>query len=292
MARVYHSGFSVAKSGVHKVFSCEMKQEGTLYIVATPIGNLEDVSLRALRILREAPLVACEDTRVARKLLSHYDIRARTLSYNEHSPPSRLQQLIAALDEGDVAYISDAGTPVLSDPGLELVQAAVAAGHRVEGIPGASAVTLAVAVSGLPARSFTFLGFLPRKGSARRAALEGLTAEAAVIFEAPSRLRATLADLLAALGDTHVAVCRELTKLHEEVFRGSLSEALAHFDSPRGEVTLVVQVPLRDARPEGADLVRDLKDAGLSADTSSTIAARHSKLSKREAYRLWHHDAR
>jgi 16S rRNA (cytidine1402-2'-O)-methyltransferase len=261
---------------------------GTLYLVATPIGNLEDVTLRARRVLREVSLVASEDTRVARKLLAHYDIRARTLSYREDSPRSRLQQVLAALEKGDVAYTSDAGTPVLSDPGLALVQAALAAGHRVEAIPGASAVPLAVAISGLPARSFTFLGFLPRKGPARRAALDSLTSEAAVIFEAPSRLRDTLADLESALGDVQVAVCRELTKLHEEVFRGRLSEALDHFAAPRGEITLVVQVPERRQSRPGETLLLDLKQAGLGAAQASDLAARHSDLSKREAYRLWH----
>ena len=261
---------------------------GTLYLVATPIGNLEDISLRALRVLREVPLIACEDTRVARKLLSHYDVPARTLSYNEDSPPSRLQQILNALGDGDVAYISDAGTPVLSDPGLALVQQAVAAGHRVEGLPGASAVPLAVSLSGIPARSFTFVGFLPRKGPSRRSLLDSLTAEAAVIFEAPSRLRDTLADLQDALGDVQVAVCRELTKLHEEVFRGRLSEALEHFSAPRGEVTLVVEVPERTPPRPGAALVHDLKQAGLTASTTSEIVARHTDLSKREAYRLWH----
>src|SRR3990172_1601472 len=215
---------------------------GTLSLVATPIGNLEDITLRALRVLREASLIAAEDTRTTRKLLSHYNIPARTLSYNEHSMKGRTPQILAALEKGDVAFASEAGTPGVSDPGFELARAAIEAGHNVVAGPGASALPTALSASGLPMREFTFLGFLPPRSSERRKLFESLKNDrrTLVAFESPRRLRKTLEDMLAALGDRHIAAARELTKVYEEVFRGALSEALAHFTEPRGEFTIVV----------------------------------------------------
>lgn len=219
-----------------------------LYIVATPIGNLEDISQRALRVLREAALIAAEDTRVTRQLLNHYAIVTPLTTYTdayERQKASRGQRVLEALDGGsDVALVSDAGTPGLSDPGYELVQAALAAGHDVLAIPGPSAIIAALVASGLPADRFTFVGFLPRKASERRSFLAGLAEEPGtwLAFETPHRLTDALADLLAVLGDRQIAVARELTKRFEQVWRGPTSQALAYFTAtpPRGEITLVV----------------------------------------------------
>ena len=205
---------------------------GTLYVVGTPIGNLEDLSPRAARVLRQVPLVAAEDTRVARRLLNRLDARPRLISFHEHNWRERLELILQAMDECDAALVSDAGMPGVSDPGRELVAAAAAKGVRIESVPGPSAVTTALAVSGMPADAFQFLGFLPRRRSERQARLRQAAASplTLALFEAPHRLRATLEDIAAILGDRPIAVCRELTKLHEEVFRGTPSEALAHFD--------------------------------------------------------------
>jgi len=214
-----------------------------LYLVATPIGNLEDITLRALRVLREVDLIAAEDTRTARKLLSHHGIRARLLSYNDHNKQARIPRILAALRQGAVALVSEAGMPGISDPGQDLVAAAAEAGFPVVPIPGPSAVTAALAVSGLPTRQFTYLGFLPRRAGERRRLLASLAAEPRTIvaFESPHRLRPALADLLAVFGDRRIAVCRELTKAFEEVFRGRISDALERFPEPRGEFTLVIE---------------------------------------------------
>ncbi len=271
----------------------------TLYVVATPIGNLEDVTLRALRVLREASLVAAEDTRTARKLLSHYGIRQRLLSYNEHNMAARTPQILAALQRGDVALVSEAGTPGISDPGRELVAAAVAAGFPVLPIPGPSALTAALAVSGFPARQFTFVGFLPRRAGERRRLLAFLAAETRTIvaFEAPHRLRQTLADMLAAWGDRPAALCRELTKTFEEVFRGTLAESLDHFQEPRGEFTLLVHGAPMPARGEALepraaeDSVRQelarLKAAGATARDAVAQVTPSSGLPRRTVYRMW-----
>jgi 16S rRNA (cytidine1402-2'-O)-methyltransferase len=214
----------------------------TLFVVATPIGNLEDVTLRALRVLAEVDLIAAEDTRTARKLLARHAIRARLLSYNDHNKSQRIPRILHALRDGDVALVSEGGTPVISDPGLDLVAAAAGAGFDVVPVPGPSAVTAALAVSGLPARQFTYLGFLPRRAGERRRLFASLRDDrrTLVAFESPRRLRASLQAMLDSLGDRPVAVCRELTKAFEEVFRGAISEALARFAEPRGEFTIVI----------------------------------------------------
>jgi 16S rRNA (cytidine1402-2'-O)-methyltransferase len=217
---------------------------GSLYLVATPIGNLEDISARALRILRSVPLIAAEDTRHSAKLLRHYDIHTPLTSFHEHSQPGVQARLLAALETGDLALISDAGTPLLNDPGYELVQAALQSGHMVTSIPGPSALLAALVVSGLPTDSFLYLGYLPRRRVERRRLLAQVSAlpYTMVFLETPHRLVNSLQDLLEVLGDRQAAVARELTKLHEEIRRGPLSQAFAHFQTtpPRGEFTLVV----------------------------------------------------
>ncbi|HXG42254.1 MAG TPA: 16S rRNA (cytidine(1402)-2'-O)-methyltransferase [Dehalococcoidia bacterium] len=264
-----------------------------LYLVATPIGNLEDVTLRALRVLREVSLVAAEDTRTARKLLSHYGIRARLVSYNEHNKSERIPQLLAHLRDGDVALVSEAGMPGISDPGTDLVAAAAGAGFRVVPVPGPSAVVTALAVSGLPTRRFHFLGFLPRRRGERRRLLEGVKGLECtlVALEAPHRLRDSLADVLAVLGDRPIAVCRELTKAFEEVFRGTVSAALDHFQEPRGEFTLVIggaTAPPPQADEEALrQELRALRRRGMRArEAVSQVAAQHG-LPRRLVYRLW-----
>ena len=216
---------------------------GTLYLVATPIGNLEDLSTRALRILGQVGLIAAEDTRVTRKLLSHFDLHTRLVSYFEHNKLAKLHTILAALDAGDVALVSDAGTPGLNDPGYELVRAALDAGHRVSPVPGPSSPIAALIASGLPTDSFLYLGYLPRRSVERRQALKGIAAlpYTLLFLETPHRLLDSLQDLQAALGDRRIAVARELTKLHEEIWRGAISAALQHFREPRGEFVLVVE---------------------------------------------------
>ncbi len=230
---------------------------GTLHLVATPIGNLEDFSPRAVRILREAGLIAAEDTRVTRKLLTHFDIHTPLTSYFEHNKLTKLESILAALNIGDVALVSDAGTPAINDPGYELVGAALEAGHSVSPIPGPSAPVAALAASGLPTGSFLYLGYLPRRSSDRLGLLEQVARlnYTLIFLESPHRLLAALSDLQAALGDRQVAVARELTKVHEEIWRGSISGAQAYFQNnePRGEFTLVVAGKERVERSKWAE---------------------------------------
>ena len=214
-----------------------------LYVVGTPIGNLEDVSLRALRVFREVGLIAAEDTRKIRRLLNAYDIHAKLTSYHEHSRKAKVEQILGHLEREDVALVSEAGMPGLSDPGYDLVVTAIDRGILVVPVPGPSAVTTALVVSGLPTDQFVYLGFLPRRKGQRQRLLGSICDESRtmVAFEAPHRLRETLADLGEILGDRRVSVCRELTKVHEEIFRGSLSQAREHFAQPRGEFSLVIE---------------------------------------------------
>jgi 16S rRNA (cytidine1402-2'-O)-methyltransferase len=218
---------------------------GTLYVVATPIGNLEDISLRALRVLKEVPLVAAEDTRVTRTLFRAHDIHTPLASFHEFSSPTRRGRLLERLEDGDVALVTDAGTPVVADPGYPLIRDALAAGHQVVPIPGASSVMAALMVAGLPTHAVCFEGFLPRTSATRRKLFaRHLDSDATlVVFESPYRIVASLTDLVATLGpDRAVAVARELTKRFEEVVRGTAAEALAHFSThpPRGEFTLLI----------------------------------------------------
>jgi 16S rRNA (cytidine1402-2'-O)-methyltransferase len=249
-----------------------MAQSGTLFVVATPIGNLGDVTLRALETLRAAPLVAAEDTRMARRLLARYEIDTRLVSYHARSGPARADQLLEHLRGGsDLAVVTDAGTPAVSDPGGELVAAWAAEGGRVVPIPGASAVLAAVVASGLAGPRWGFEGFLPRAGRERRERLARIAMDerATVLFEAPTRLAATLRDLAAACGaDRRVAVCRELTKLHEQVARGTLAELQGQVGNgtipARGEVTIVVS-----ARPSPATSAGT--ESGIDADTALAL---------------------
>ncbi len=230
---------------------------GTLYLVATPIGNLDDMSPRAVRTLREASLIAAEDTRVTRKLLTHFNIHTFLTSYYEHNKLTKLDSILAALTVGNVALVSDAGTPAINDPGYELVKAALAAGHTVCPVPGPSAPVAALAASGLPTDAFLYLGYLPRKTSGRRELL-GQVANlpyTLIFLETPHRLLDALADLESALGDRPVAVARELTKVHEEIWRGTISGAIEHFTQhePRGEFTLVVGGAVEIQKPKWSE---------------------------------------
>ena len=275
----------------------------TLYIVGTPIGNLEDLTPRAARILAEVSLVAAEDTRVTRRLLSHLGIRPRTTSFHQHNWREKMDGVLAELAEGDVALVTDAGMPGISDPGSELVGAAAEAGFNVEVVPGPSAVTAALALSGFSGDAFLFLGFLPRRKKDRLAALReaSMSAVPLVLFEAPHRLRATLADLDTVFGGRQLAVCRELTKLHEEVFRGAAAQALEHFASPRGEVVLVVQGwQAEDSGQPGAggedevatelnlrQMLSDLKEDGVRAKDAVAAVAESTGLAKNRVYQAW-----
>ena len=267
---------------------------GTLYLVATPIGNLEDITLRALRVLKEAVLIAAEDTRQTQKLLHRYEIDTPSISYHEHNKLSRVDAILAALTGGDVALVSDAGLPGLNDPGYELVQAVLRAGYPVSVAPGASAPVSALVISGLATDAFVYLGYLPRKPSERRARLaEASRLPYTLIFlETPHRLLEAFDDMQQALGDRPVAVARELTKLHEEVFRGSLSEARAHFtvNEPRGEFTLIVAgfLPEVEGPWDEARLAMALRAALQSGASASRLAAElaaQSGWNRREVYR-------
>lgn len=217
----------------------------TLFLVGTPIGNLEDISVRALNVLKSVSLIAAEDTRTAKQLLAYFDIHTPVTSYYEHNRLTKLGQILTALEAGDVAVISEAGMPGLSDPGYELVRAAVARDIRVSPVPGPTAVLAALVASGLPADSFYYLGFLPREPRARRKLLEAVKDETMTLiaFEAPHRIRETLADMEKILGAREMCAARELTKVFEEFRRGPVPEVRKHFDEvePRGEFTLVIQ---------------------------------------------------
>ena len=215
-----------------------------LYVVATPIGNLEDITLRALRTLKEVDLIAAEDTRKTRRLLSAYDIHTPLTSFHEHSGKGKVEQILRVLSEDKaVALVSEAGTPGINDPGYPLIKAAIEEGIDVIPMPGPSAPIAALVVSGLTSHRFTYLGFLPRKKGERRKVLASLSEDAGtlVLLESPHRLIKSLEDILEVLGDRRIAVCREMTKIYEEIYRGRISEALEHFKQPRGEFTLVVE---------------------------------------------------
>lgn len=266
-----------------------------LYIVATPIGNLEDITLRALRVLNEVSLIAAEDTRVTRKLLSRYDIHTPMTSYHEHNRAAKLPELLAALEKADVALVSDAGTPAVNDPGSELVARAAEAGAGIVPVPGASALTSAIAVCGLAIEQFVYVGFLPRKRAERVRLLESVAYQgrAIVAFETPHRLKTALQDILETLGDRRIAVCRELTKLHEEVFRGLVSQAIDHFAEPRGEFTLVIEggaeapQDVQGSEEDTREMLMRLRSEGVKAKESVAEVAELTGLPRRRVYQMW-----
>ena len=258
-----------------------------LAVVPTPIGNLEDITLRALRVLREADLIACEDTRRTGRLLAHYDMKKDLISYHEHNEDRLASELAERARTQKVALVSDAGMPLVSDPGYRLVSACIEAGAEVEVLPGPSAPITALVASGLPADTVVFLGFLPRKGRERTEILSRISHETStfVLFESPHRLARTLGDLPA---EAPVAVCRELTKLHEEVFRGTAGEAAQHFSGRvKGEVVLVVRGGTEAGVPDvdgAVERARDYVARGESPSRAAARAARESGWKKAEIY--------
>ena len=271
----------------------DSQRPGTLYVVATPIGNLEDVTLRAVRVLREVALVACEDTRRTARLLQSHGVSTPTTSFFEHNERWKGERILRALREGrDVALVSDAGTPGISDPGFRLVREARAEGLPVIPVPGPSAAVAALSVSGLPTDRFLFVGFLPSRAQARRAALRDLSAERAtlVVYEAPTRAVETLSDMAAAWGDRDAFLCREATKVHEEYVRGRLSvlrDALAARAGVKGEIVLVVagapEAPVAEGQPE--EVYARLAAEGLTRRAAVKETARRLGLPAREVYR-------
>jgi 16S rRNA (cytidine1402-2'-O)-methyltransferase len=268
---------------------------GILYLVATPIGNLEDLSPRAVRILREAALIAAEDTRHTGTLLKYFEIQSPLTSYFEHNKIQKLDRVLEALASGDVALVSDAGTPAINDPGYELVQAALAAGFDVRPVPGPSAPISALTVSGLPTDSFLYLGYLPHKSSDRRKAVGQVADQpyTLIFLETPHRVVDALQDILSVLGDRRICVAREMTKLYEEYWRGPVSGAIEHFKSkePRGEFTLVIEgKKIEDRRrwteEELLEAIRKNLQAGKSAKETSAELAEPSGWNKKEVYAL------
>ncbi len=274
-----------------------------LYVVPTPIGNLEDLTYRAVRVLREADLIACEDTRRTLQLLQHYGIATRLVSYHTHNERGRTHELLELLRSGrTVALVADAGTPLVSDPGAYLVQAAIAAQIPVIALPGACAAVTALSAAGLPTDGFRFVGFLPAKAQARQAALMALADEPVtlVFYEAPHRLRSFLQDACALLGDRPAVVARELTKRHETYVRGTLDSLMRHFatELPRGEIVVLIagKVATAPTPPDDAGLADEIAhciaDQGLSLSEAVKQTARRYGLPRRDVYRQWlHHTA-
>ncbi len=269
---------------------------GCLYLVATPIGNLEDITMRAIRILKEADMIACEDTRQTQKLLQHYGIRKEMVSYHEHNELTRSPELVIELEQGaKIALVSDAGTPGISDPGHRLVTLCLRHHIPVVPIPGPSALVAALAASGLPTEEFLFLGFLPPRAGARRKALDALKAESRtlVIYEAPHRVVETLADASEILGPRPGVIAREITKIHEEFLRGPLAELLdsARKRAPRGEITLLIgpgdpQAQKVESSVSLKQRVEQLEaEGGVDRKAALKQAARERGLGKREAYK-------
>jgi 16S rRNA (cytidine1402-2'-O)-methyltransferase len=275
---------------------------GCLYVVSTPIGNLEDISLRALRVLNEADMIACEDTRQTMKLLTHFDISKRLVSYHEHNEITRAPEIVIELEQGaKVALVSDAGTPAISDPGYRLVSLCVRHGIRVVPVPGASALVAALAASGMPIEEFVFAGFLPSRPTERRKALRVVAKETRtlVLYEAPHRLLDTLEDALEILGNRPAVIAREVTKVYEEFIRGHIEDlvAAARKKAPRGEITLLIGPsdgqaqhaaegtnPLH-AVPLARHVEEIMKERGVDRKAALKQAARERGLTRREAYK-------
>ncbi|HEX8186132.1 MAG TPA: 16S rRNA (cytidine(1402)-2'-O)-methyltransferase [Blastocatellia bacterium] len=270
---------------------------GTLYLVATPIGNLEDITLRALRVLNEADLIACEDTRHTRKLLAHYNIAKPTISYHEHNERERAGQLVERLQSGGtIALVSDAGMPLVSDPGYVIVRLCAEQGISVVPLPGPSALITALAASGLPTNQFTFGGFLPARRAARRARLAEFARlnSTLIFYEAPHRIKETVADARELLGNRQSVIARELTKLHEQFIRGSLSDLELAEGAARGEIVLLIGPP-DDGEGEGEpaaprsileEIEAIMRDEGLDRKSALKRVARARRISKSDAYRL------
>jgi len=269
---------------------------GCLHLVATPIGNLEDITLRALRILKEADLIACEDTRQTQKLLNHYEIRKRMVSYHEHNEMTRAPELVIEMEQGaKVALVTDAGMPAISDPGHHLVTLCLRHKIPVVPVPGATALVAALAASGMPTDEFLFLGFLPNRATDRRKALKSLSSEnrTLVFYEAPHRLREMLADSRQILGNRPAVVAREVTKLHEEFARGTLDELTAEFTrrEPRGEITVLIGAPNEHVASLPATSIslpqrveEIMRAQGMDQKSALKQAARELGIKKREAY--------
>lgn len=267
----------------------------TLYIVPTPIGNLEDITLRALRILREVSVIAAEDTRTTRVLLDRYEITTRLTSYHEHNKLAKLDSMFEALQAGDVALVSDAGTPGISDPGFELIREAIRRSVKIVVLPGANAVTTALVASGLPTDGYVYLGFLPRKNKALSEFLASVKNEhrTLIAYESPNRLIDSLEVIRETLGDRPVAVARELSKLYEEIYRGNISEAIAHFvaKEPRGEITLViggepVEVHEKWDETRVRAALQERITAGESHKDAARAIAEQAGWNKRDVYNL------
>ena len=274
------------------------QRTGRLYLVATPIGNLEDITVRALRLLGEADLIACEDTRHTLKLLNHYGIHKPTLSYHQHNEASRADELLKRLEQGaQIVLVSDAGTPIISDPGHRLVSLCIERQIPVVPIPGPSAVIAALAASGLPSEEFVFVGFLSSRSAARRKALQNLAKEThtMALYEAPHRLVDTLSDALECLGRRQAVIAREITKIHEEFLRGDLAELLVRVQRQpvRGEITLLIGPPLPgsdkslrlSAAPLGQRVEQIMREQQIDRKAALKLAARERGLTKREAYK-------
>jgi len=276
---------------------------GCLYIVATPIGNLEDITMRALRVLREADVIACEDTRQTLKLLAHFDISKRLVSYHEHNEITRAPEIVIELEQGaKVALVSDAGTPAISDPGFRLVNLCLRHGISVVPIPGPSAFVAALAASGMPIEEFTFAGFLPSRPTARRKALRALATEprTVALYEAPHRLLDSLEDALEILGNRPAVIAREVTKAFEEFQRGHIEDLVeaVRKKAPRGEITLLIgpadgQAIHQNNNGNGAQATAPLshrveeimKERGIDRKSALKIAARERGITRREAYK-------
>ncbi len=271
---------------------------GTLYIVATPIGNLGDMTFRAVEVLKSVSRIACEDTRQTRKLLDHFGIGTPMVSYHEHNEAERAAELIGILEDGaDLALVTDAGTPLVSDPGFRLVRAAVGQGIRVVPVPGVSAVITALSAAGLPSDAFRFCGFFPRKQGERRRLLEALAGDESTLafYEAPHRIVESLRDIEETMGDPPVVLARELTKLHEEFLRGRASEvraALESRDAIRGEMTVLIGKRDRVTNPVETieQHVLRLEGSGLTRMDAIKAAAKERGLPKREVYKLFERD--
>lgn len=270
-----------------------------LYLVATPIGNLEDITLRAVRVLKQADLIACEDTRQTQKLLNHYGIETRTISYHEHNEASRAAELMDKLAQGArIAVVSDAGMPAISDPGFRLVSLAIERDIAVVPVPGAAAFVSALIASGLPVEPFTFRGFLPSKSGARRRGLHKIlhSSQTEIFYEAPHRIRETMEDVVALLGPERcVAVARELTKMHEEFLRGTAGELLHQLKvrgEIKGEITILFAPAIEDKTPLRSLSIRDrvnqvMHDDNLEQKDALKKVAKERGISKSEAYREW-----